>query len=372
MIHLVCERCGTVYEADPRRWRCDCGGPLSLDAVPPFVPAMVDRRAEGLWRYEKALPVDAADRVSLGEGRTPLIPILFDGRTLLVKQEQLFSTGSYKDRGAAVLMTYLHARGVRHVVEDSSGNAGTAIAAYAAQAGIVCDIYVPADTSSAKTFQIEAYGATLHRIPGSREAAAAAAREAAGTAVYASHVYNPWFLQGTKTFAYETAEQLGWRAPDTLVLPVGNGTLLLGAFIGFHELVQAGVVAHMPRIIAVQAAACDPLAAAFEAGAQELQCLSAGHTIAEGIAIAAPVRGSEILTAVRATQGRFVTVSEQEIAGSLRECCRRGWLIEPTSAAVIAGARRYAAGMNPGEVVVTVFTGHGLKTPGTIAEILAT
>jgi threonine synthase len=330
---------------------------------------MTAGRPHDLCRYREALPV-GDDVVTMGEGWTPLLSVAFDGRALLIKQEQLFPTGSFKDRGAAVLMTHLRELGVKRVVEDSSGNAGCAVAAYAAHAGIACDIYVPADTSPAKTAQIEAYGATLHRVPGTREDTAHAALEAAATCVYASHVYSPWFLHGTKTFAYEVAEQLGWTAPDTLVLPAGNGTLLLGASIGFTELARAGIVRHAPRIIAVQAAACAPLAGAFADGLDEPVEIHGSYTAAEGIGIATPARGSQVLAAVRASGGSFVTVSEQEIVGSLWDCCRGGWFIEPTSAAVIAGARRYARTAVPGETVVTAFTGHGLKAAAKIAEVL--
>ena len=367
---VCCSRCGRVYNDDAMRFRCDCGGVLDLLFEPQFDPAAVAGRPRDLWRYREALPV-SGDIVTMGEGCTPLLPVPFRTATLLVKQEQLFPTGSYKDRGAAVLISHLRELGVERVVEDSSGNAGCAVAAYAARAGIACNIYVPADTSPAKTAQIEAYGAALHRIPGTREDTASAAMEATATAVYASHVYNPWFLQGTKTFAYEVAEELGWTAPDTMVLPAGNGTLLLGAFIGFEEMRRAGIVDHMPRLIAVQAAACAPLADAFARGMDGPMEVHAAHTAAEGIAIAAPARGAQVLAAVRATGGSFLTVSEREIAASLEECCLSGWFIEPTSAAVIAGACRYAGTAAAGETIVTAFTGHGLKAAAKIAEILA-
>ncbi|HWQ21211.1 MAG TPA: pyridoxal-phosphate dependent enzyme, partial [Clostridia bacterium] len=183
-----CSRCGRVYDDDATRFRCDCGGVLDLLFEPQFDPAAVAGRPHDLWRYREALPV-SGDIVTMGEGCTPLLPVPFRTATLLVKQEQLFPTGSYKDRGAALLISRLRELGVERVVEDSSGNAGCAVAAYAARAGIACDIYVPADTSPAKTAQIEAYGATLHRIAGTREDTASAAMEAAATAVYASHVY---------------------------------------------------------------------------------------------------------------------------------------------------------------------------------------
>ena len=213
-----------------------------------------------MWRYREALPIGGdVPIVSMGEGFTPLLPVELDGRRLHLKLDFLFPTGSYKDRGASVLISRARELGVRAVVEDSSGNAGCAVAAYAARAGITCDIFVPEAASPAKTVQIGMYGARLHRVPGTRERTAEAAQRAAGTAFYASHVWNPFFLHGTKTFAYEVWEQLGFSAPDALVLPAGNGTLLIGAYIGFCDLLMCGLIERMPRLVAVQAERCAPL-----------------------------------------------------------------------------------------------------------------
>jgi threonine synthase len=317
-----------------------------------------------MWRYPEALPIaDGAHVVSFDEGWTPLLRIDL-GRPVWVKQEQLFSTGSYKDRGASLLISKVRELGVREVVEDSSGNAGAAIAAYCARAGIACAIYVPAHTSPAKLAQIAAYGATLHPVAGSREDVAAAALEAARHSYYASHSWNPFFLHGTKTFAYEVCEQLGWRAPDAVVLPVGNGTLLLGAAIGFRELRESGIIDRMPRLIGVQAARCAPLARAFGGSEGMVEGVESAQTMAEGIAIAQPVRGTQILEAVRETGGLFCTVTEEEIGAALADMGRRGFYIEPTAAAAIAGVRKLRAELAAVATVVTAFTGHGLKAAG--------
>lgn len=260
--------------------------------------------------------------------------------------------------------------GVQHVVEDSSGNAGCAIAAYCARAGIACDIYVPEATSEAKLAQIRFYGARLHRIPGPREETARAALAAAEETYYASHSWNPFFFHGTKTFAFETCEQLGWRVPDTVVLPVGNGTLLLGCAIGFSELRVAGVIDALPKLVGVQAAACAPLAAAFDAGSNHPQAISPTTTLAEGIAIAEPVRGPDILAAVRETGGGFVRVEEDEIAEALRTVGRLGLYIEPTAAATVAGVRAYCATAPAGERIVTALTGTGLKSTGKMLKLM--
>lgn len=368
---LRCTRCSAEYPTHLPRWRCDCGGLLDLHFTPRFDKAAIARRAPSLWRYREALPItDDHAILSLGEGFTPLTPFRLAGRELLVKQDQLFPTGSYKDRGAAVLISKAFELGVREVVEDSSGNAGCAIAAWCARAGIACQIYCPDSTSPAKTVQIEMYGARLVLVPGSREATARAVLAAAEQHYYASHSWNPYFFHGTKTWAYEVCEQLGWTAPDTVILPTGNGTLLLGAALGFQELHAAGLIDRIPRLIAVQSEHCAPLARVFHEHLTQLPPVPRQDTLAEGIAIAEPVRGMQIVQAVRASGGDFLTVSDQEIKDTLRALARQGAYIEPTAAAAPAAAARYLATCPPGEVVVSVFTGHGLKNTEKLQKIL--
>lgn len=367
---LVCIDCGKTHSADVPIVACDCGGLLDLDFTPAFDRDAIASRKPTMWRYREALPIPESAKVSFDEGFTPLLPVKIGGREVLVKQEQLFQSGSYKDRGASVMISKAASMGVKSVVEDSSGNAGCAVAAYCARAGISCRIFVPADASVGKLAQIALYGAALTKVPGSREAAAAAVLDAAKEAFYASHCYNPYFFQGTKTFAYEVAEQLGWLAPDALVLPAGNGTLLLGAHLGFTELFRAGLVASMPRLIAVQAANCAPLAEAFASGAADVREISTKPTLAEGIAIAAPVRARQMLKAVRETGGEFLAVAEADIKTSLLAMARKGFYIEPTSAAVIAGTERFAAKAAPETRIVTAFTGHGLKATEKLSTLV--
>ena len=362
MDRLICTACKQSYPTDRPRWRCDCGGLLDLDFQPRFDLDKIAARPPDMWRYQEALPVEPQDFIRFGEGFTPLLPLDFDGRQVWVKQDQLFTTGSYKDRGAAVMISKTHSLGVRTVVEDSSGNAGCAVAAYCARAGIDCEIFVPADNSPGKLAQILAYGARLNRVPGSREDTSAAVWEAAAERYYASHVWNPYFFQGTKTWAYEVCEQLGWQAPRTVVLPAGNGTLLLGAALGFDELFRAGIIGRVPRILAVQAANCAPLSRAFQTGQIVPPAgLQSTPTLAEGIAIAKPARAAQIIRAVHASRGTFLTVTEEEIRGALRRVTHMGYFIEPTSAAAIAGLLQYLPDARPEESIVSVFTGHGLK-----------
>jgi threonine synthase len=362
MDQLVCRSCKKVYPLSSPRWKCDCGGLLDLDFKPAFDPERIRTRKPSLWRYREALPIaPGVPIVTFEEGFTPLTPVDFNGRKVLVKQDQLFPTGSYKDRGAAVMISKVNELGVREVVEDSSGNAGCAVAAYCAAAGIECHIYVPEDTALGKLAQIQLYGAHLNRIPGSREATARAVMAAADRIYYASHSWNPFFFQGTKTWAYEVVEQLGWQAPDTVILPAGNGTLVLGAALGFAELAQAGLIRAAPKIIAVQAEGCAPLAETLRAGLSEVAVIHKQDTLAEGIAIATPVRGMQIVEVVQASGGWFLTVSEAEIAESLKAICRQGFYIEPTSAATTAGVTQYLRSAPRDEQIVSVFTGHGLK-----------
>ena len=321
-----------------------------------------------MWRYREAVPIEKNDNIiSFAEGFTPLLEFAINDKPVLIKQEQLFSTGSFKDRGASVLISKIRELGIWKIVEDSSGNAGSAVAAYCAAAGIECDIFVPEDTSKAKLAQIELYGATLHKIPGTREDTSKAVRKAADIFYYASHCWSPFFFHGTKTFAFEVCEQLGWKAPDTVILTVGHGSLLLGAYIGFEELCSAGIIEKIPRLIGVQAENCAPLYKTFKENLKKIPKIKGQKTIAEGIAIAVPVRGDRILAAVKQTGGYFIAVSEKEIKQSLMGMCRRGYYIEPTSAAAIAGIEKYLRQQeeeqvaNAGEIIVSAFTGHGLK-----------
>ncbi len=361
MTEFVCRTCGDRFSVDEPRWQCPCGGLLDLDFMPTLNIDAVKNRPATLWRYREALPVPEGADLTLGEGFTPMLPVEIGGREVLVKQEQLFPTGSYKDRGATVMIAMAAHLGVQSVVEDSSGNAGCSVAAYCAKAGIDCRIFVPADNSPSKLGQIELYGADLERVEGSREDTAAACMAAASDTFYASHVYNPYFFHGTKTFAYEVVEQLGWKAPDTVVLPAGNGTLLLGAFIGFCELVGLGLIKQIPKLVAVQAAGCAPLCESFANNKTTVDGVESSPTLAEGIAIAKPERGEQMLEAVRVSGGHCLAVDEDEILAAFNDMGRKGYCIEPTSAAVIAGTARYAASAAPNETIVTMFTGHGLK-----------
>ncbi|MCE2438712.1 MAG: threonine synthase [Candidatus Latescibacteria bacterium] len=360
-LQIVCQACNMVHRQDTRLWRCGCGGPLDVGFRGTIDMDMIGRRSPGMWRYREALPIGADARVvSFNEGFTPIVRMQIDGKPLTVKQENLFPTGSFKDRGASVLISRALELGVEKVVEDSSGNAGAAVAAYASRAGIECEIYVPESNSPGKLAQIRLYGAKLIRVPGSREATARAAMEAAEHHFYASHVWNPFFFQGTKTYAFEIWEQLGFKAPDTLIVPTGHGTMLIGAFLGFRDLLENGLIDRLPRMVAVQAANCAPLYRMWRDHPAELSAAPSGDTIAEGIAIAEPARAPQILDIIHETCGRIVTVTDAEIEVALLDICKQGLYAEPTSATAVAAFRKFPE--NSDECVVAPLTGHGLKS----------
>jgi threonine synthase len=361
---LLCVACGKTYPPGTREWRCVCGGLFDFRRRPAFDPARIEPAAPGLWRYRRLLPLDPAwAPITLGEVQTPLLPVAWAGQTCLFKVESALPTGSFKDRGAAVLVTALHGLGVDAVVEDSSGNAGASLAAYAARAGLASTICVPGTASGPKLAQMAAHGAEIVEIKGRREYAALAAWAAAAHgSYYASHVYNPFFLAGTETLAYELWAQCDRRAPGSLVVPLGNGTLLLGAYRGFCRLRDAGLIARLPRLVAVQAAVCAPIHHAFRQGLDAPQPVPCEPSLASAISIAQPARGAEVLAAVRDSRGTVLAVTEDEVRESHHALAQAGFYVEETAAVAPAAlARAPVAGEGDGDVVV-LLTGHGLKT----------
>lgn len=363
---LVCPACATAWDGDLRTYRCPaCSGPFSLASAP--LDPVASRAGAGPWRYAAWIPVPP---VSLGEPTTPLVDLPWRGATATLKLEGALPTGSFKDRGAAVLASWLCEQGVREVVEDSSGNAGAALAAYCARAGIACTLFVPEHASPGKLTQGRAHGARVVRVPGPRPNATTALLErlAAGDAVYATHLWNPLYQAGTRTFAFELWEQLDGRAPDAILVPTGAGGLLLGASLGFAALAEAGLVERVPRLYAVQSEACAPLVRALAAGAARPEELDGGPSIAEGMLISRPPRGVEALAAIRASGGGGVAVSDEAIWAAADHLAASGVLAEPTSAAAWAALDLLAerGDVQPGERVVLAITGHGLKTEAAI------
>jgi threonine synthase len=363
---------GATYPLDTPRWCGPDRAPLLLTPLPGIRRGDIDSGTRSLWRYRAALPFDITDPITLGEGCTPLIPKAIGGATALLKCEWFMPTGSFKDRGASVMLSLLRAQGIGAVLEDSSGNGGAAVSCYAAAGGMAATIMAPASTSPAKTVQMRAHGATVELIPGPRQATSDAAEARASEIFYASHNWHPFFLHGTKTLAYELWEDLGFSAPDNIVIPCGAGSNVLGCAIGFGELLRSGEIGRLPRLFAAQPAHCGPIAAAFLAGAETVAMIEPRPTIAEGTAIARPIRPREALAALRESGGGAVLLEEAEIAAATLDLARAGVYVEPTSAQAAAAFRRLLADgtIRPGETTVLVLTGSGLKATPRIAELL--
>ncbi|HSU05174.1 MAG TPA: pyridoxal-phosphate dependent enzyme [Acetobacteraceae bacterium] len=363
-------RTGQRFPLDQPRWCGPGQAPLLLTPLPGITPAQIDRGTRSLWRYHAGLPFQVEQPISMGEGGTPLIRRTLHEIPVLLKCEWIMPTGSFKDRGASVMLSLLRAQGVHDVLEDSSGNGGAAVAAYAAAGGMRATIMAPASTSPAKTVQMRAHGATVELVPGTRQDTADAAVQRAASVFYASHNWHPFFLQGTKTLAYELWEELGFRAPDNVIVPCGAGSNVLGCEIGFAELLRTGEIDVMPRLFAVQPQNCGPIAAAFLAG--EPVSVETSPTIAEGTAIAAPIRLREVLGALRETQGGAVMLSEDEIVGATLELAGMGIYVEPTAAQPVAafGKLLDAGVISPDQTTVLVLTGSGLKATPRIADVL--
>jgi threonine synthase len=366
MEQFICNRCGKKHDITPTIWKCECGGVLNIVKDTPKVDiAAWSNYPNSLWRYFETMPFTKDSKtwesVTMGEGQSPLIVLDPMEPNTYVKVDYMMPTLSFKDRGAVVLITKAKELGVSKVITDSSGNAGTAIAAYAARCNIACDIYLSDETSPKKIAQIKAHGATIKEIHGTREDIAAAAQKAVDEekVFYASHVYNPYFYEGTKTYAYEIYEQLK-GVPDALIIPVGNGTLVLGAYYGFKELFENKLIEKMPKIVAIQAANCAPLMSAYENGLEIAEPVTNKGTLAEGIAIAAPARSRQILEAIRETNGLFIDIKEDEILSARAMLADKGFYVEVTTAANYAGYLKYKKA--PDEKIIIPLCGAGIKS----------
>jgi threonine synthase len=364
---------GETFDISVALWRAPDGSHLDLTPGNGLQASDVRIGDRSIWRYAHAIRLDADLRVSLGEGWTPLLPGEWKGVPVAWKLEYFAPTGSFKDRGSSVLISYLKSVGIKAILEDSSGNAGASLAAYSAAAGISCRVLAPATAPRGKITTIAAMGADVALIEGSRQDVADAALREAGDIFYASHNWQPYFLEGTKTLAFELWEQAGFRALDAVVVPLGYGSNVLGLWIGFNELLACGAVDRIPRIYAAQAANCAAFAAAWEKGVDEWTPFPVSATVADGIAAIHPVRMKAVLHAVRESGGAIVAVSEEEIASALKGLLEKGLLVEPTCATAAAALTRLSeSGALPRESpTIVVLTGSGLKATDKIGEILS-
>ena len=357
---------GQQFSLSDRIWRAPNGNPLMISDLPGILRAEIHPSNRSIWRYANSLPVQIQNPISLGEGCTPLIRSKIDGINFHFKLEWFSPTGSFKDRGASVLMSFLKQQGIGVVVEDSSGNAGAAIAAYGAAAGMDITILVPSCTQPAKVVQSRAYGAEVILVPGAREDTAAAAIERAEKTFYASHNWHPMFLQGTKSLGYEIWEDLGFAVPDNIVIPASEGSNVLGCHIAFSELMRSGEIDRMPRLFVSQPENSAPLHHALR-GTQQEQFLP---TIAEGTAVKSPTRLHAIVQAVRETNGGSVTVSEEGKASACKRLARAGIFTAPSSAHAWAGTKALIENgeIDPTDRTVILLTGSGLKSQSVYAE----
>ena len=338
----VCAKCGKTADVSTRRPKCECGGLWKLCyQIPDFDEALIDRDEWSIFRYRAFMPLkgDTWRSVTLGEGMTPLVKFDDD---LMLKMDYCMPTLSFKDRGAAVLIAHCKAIGVDSVVQDSSGNAGNSVAAYCGRTGIDCEIFVPEGTSPKKIDMIRAHGSAVTVVPGSRDHCADVCRAKVDTEgrYYANHVYNPYFYEGTKTYIYEVYEQLH-RIPQNIFVPLGNGTLFLGAVFALEHLLNSGRIDRMPNIIAIQSENCAPFAEAKRLGLKTPADVTPTPTLAEGIAIGKPMRGEEILELIYRYDMEIVEIPEETILPARAALAAQGIYCEHTTAGNYAAYLRY-------------------------------
>ena len=358
---ITCRDCQQLYPSESMPHLCPiCGGVFGFEDELIYDADIVEPDLPGIWRYRKSFSLpEGSPLITLGEGNTPLIWSKVFGKRIGFKLESLNPTGSFKDRGTAVLLSWLVAADVKEAVEDSSGNAGASFAAYAARAGIQARIYIPSNASGPKRAQIESYGAEVIPVSGPRsKAAQAVLKEVEKGLIYASHAYLPQGTAGIATIAYELIRQIP-EIPGTILLPVGHGTLLLGLALGFQALKHSGIISQIPELIAIQAAACAPLYSAFQNGLFEPVPIAERKTIAGGVQISDPYHGRAVLQAVRDSGGHFLAVNENEISSGQKKLAELGIHVELTSALIWNGLEQIRAA-SP-EPIVCIVSGHGLK-----------
>ncbi len=381
LTHLQCTRCSRTYSADELQTLCpEDGGvlyarydlergrrELSRDEVA--------GRAAGMWRIHELMPVrERANIVTLGEGGTPLLSAPRLGArlgwpNLYVKEEGLNPTGSFKARGIGAAVSKANELGVTALTIPTAGNAGSALAAYGARAGMRVDVFLPADTPALFLKELRAYGATVHQVDGLIDQAGAEARvHAAATGAFdVSTLKEPYRCEGKKTMGYEVAMQLDWRLPDVIIYPTGGGTGIVGMWKAFEEMEALGWIgSERPRMVSVQAEGCAPIVRAYEEGAERARRWENATTYASGIRVPSAVGDYLILGAVRESGGCAIAVTEEAIAEGARLLgTLEGIFAAPEGGATVAAllALRERGLVRAYERVVLFNTGTGLKYP---------
>jgi threonine synthase len=382
--HLDCARCGSRYEADRVQGTCSCGSPLlaryDLRQVASQVsPRGIAGRPADLWRYRELLPVrQAAHVVSLGEGMTPLLAVPKIGQALgvpglLMKDEGLLPTGTFKARGAAVGVSRAAELGVAAIAMPTNGNAGAAWSVYAARAGMASLIVMPAAAPQITRAECAAAGAELYVVDGGiGDAGRLVADIVARRPCYqnAATLREPYRIEGKKTMGLEIAEQLGWRMPDVIVYPAGGGVGIIGIDKALRELLELGwVTGDLPRLVAVQPDGCAPIVKAFQAGATESEPWPDPRTVAFGLTVPKALGDFLVLGALYDTGGTAVAVTDEALLAEQRTVARlEGSFICPEGAACFAAVRQLRASgwLSETDQVVVLNTGTGLIYPETM------
>lgn len=380
LTHLTCSVCGQIFDAAQVQTFCPtCSAPLLVHYDLEAACAQVDRdalrcRPRGMWRWHEMLPVrDPANQVSLGEGDAPLLHATRLGeklglKRLYVKDEGQNPTGSFKARGLAAAVSKAKELGVRRVIIPTAGNAGGAMAAYAARAGMEACIFMPADTPYANMEESRITGAQVNLVNGLISDAARLAGEKARAEGWfdLSTFKEPYRTEGKKIMGYELAEAFGWELPEVIIYPTGGGTGLVGMWKAFDEMEKLGWLKNTarPRMVSVQAEGCAPVVKAFEAGSPTNEFWAGAQTVASGLRVPKSFADRLIMSCLYDSGGTAVAVSDADLMQAQAEMgAAEGIFAAPEGAATYAALRRLAASgwVKPGERVVLFNTGTGLK-----------
>jgi threonine synthase len=389
LIHLECPECGGKFDANRLQTFCHpCRSPLlaryDLEAVRQHLsPTQFKARSRGLWRWAELLPLkDPAFKTTLGEGDTPVIPVPRLGKylglsQLLVKDESRNPTGTFKARGLAVAVSRAIELGVQTFVIPTAGNAGGALATYAARAGCIAHVFMPQQAPRSNQTEVQLAGANLHLVNGSISQASVEAQAAAAAFERneTNGSYPRWFdistfkepyrLEGKKTMGLEIAEAFGWNLPDVIIYPTGGGTGLVGIWKAFEELQGIGWINNRrPRMVAVQAEACAPIVRAFQNKSRRVQAHHDAPTIAFGLRVPEPFADRNILDALYTSQGYAISVSDEQIKKSSQKLAQlEGILAAPEGAATLAALilLKDQGWIGVEDKVLLINTGSGLK-----------
>lgn len=376
--HLECSRCGRSFEAGQVLNLCPCGGPLLVrydleKARKSWNRAWIPNGPSSMWRYQPVLPVRRPESiVSLGEGFTPLIRARRLGQrlgadNLWIKDEGVNPTGSFKARGLSCAVSMALELGIRKLAIPSAGNAASALAAYAAAAGLEAHIFMPRDVPQSNFIECMSFGARVTLVDGliSDCARLVAERQATEGWFDVTTLKEPYRIEGKKTMGYEVAEQFRWELPEAIFYPTGGGVGLIGMWKAFAEMEAMGwISSRRPKMIAVQAAGCQPVVRAFEEGANACRFFENAATLASGLRVPKPLGDFLILDAIRASGGTAVAVEDDEILDAgIELAAAEGMFAAPEGAACVAALRRLLANgfLSPTDRIVIYNTGSGLK-----------